>query len=39
MILGRPIPGSSPAIQKERELNRDAGIFYKKGEGAKLRGS
>ena len=39
MLLGRPIPGTSPAIQKERGLNRDVGIFYKKGEGAKLRGS
>jgi len=37
MALGFPIPGTSPAIQQERGLNRDATIFYKKGEGAKLR--
>jgi hypothetical protein len=37
MALGMPIPGTSPAIQQERNLNRDATIFYKKGEGAKLR--
>jgi hypothetical protein len=37
MALGRPIPGTSPAIQQQRGLNRDATIFYKKGEGAKLR--
>ena len=37
MALGVPIPGTSPAIQHERNLNRDATIFYKKGEGAKLR--
>ena len=38
MALGFPIPGTSPAKQQERGLNRDATIFYKKGEGAKLRG-
>jgi hypothetical protein len=32
-----PIPGTSPAIQQERDLNRDATIHYKKGEGKKLR--
>ena len=37
MALGRPIPGTSPAIQQERGINRDATIHYKKGEGAKLR--
>lgn len=37
MALGRPIPGTSPAIQQERNLNRDATIFYKRGEGAKRR--
>ena len=37
MMLGRPVPGSSPEIQQEQELNRDVGIHYMKGEGAKLR--
>jgi NADPH-dependent FMN reductase len=37
MALGRPVPGTSPAFQQELGLNRDATIFYKKGEGAKLR--
>jgi hypothetical protein len=37
MLLGVPVAGSSPAIQKARNLNRDVGIHYKKGEGAKLR--
>jgi multimeric flavodoxin WrbA len=37
MALGRAIPGSSPAIQHDLGLNRDATVFYKKGEGAKLR--
>jgi hypothetical protein len=37
MLLGVPVAGSSPAIQRARNLNRDAGIKYKKGEGAKLR--
>ena len=36
-ILGVPIPGTSPAIQQELDLNRDASIHYKKGEGEKLR--
>ncbi|HEU5154165.1 MAG TPA: hypothetical protein VFU03_05520 [Gemmatimonadales bacterium] len=39
LILGRPLPGTSPAIQQERGLNRDEGIRYKRGEGAKLRDS
>jgi hypothetical protein len=38
MALGRPFPGTSPAIQHELNLNRDATIWYKKGEGEKLRG-
>lgn len=37
MALGVPVAGTSPAIQQERNLNRDATIFYKRGEGAKLR--
>jgi hypothetical protein len=37
MALGKPVPGSSPARQQAQGLNRDASIFYKKGEGAKLR--
>jgi predicted Zn-dependent peptidase len=37
MLLGVPSAGSSPAVQQDRNLNRDAGIAYKKGEGAKLR--
>ncbi|HTL06134.1 MAG TPA: NAD(P)H-dependent oxidoreductase [Gemmatimonadales bacterium] len=37
MALGRPIPGSSPALQQELGLNRDATLRYKRGEGAKLR--
>jgi hypothetical protein len=37
MALGKPVPGTSPAIQQERGLNRDTTIFYKKSEGAKLR--
>ena len=37
MLLGFPQPGTSPAIQQEKNLNRDRSIFYKKGEGAKLR--
>ena len=35
--LGRPIAGSSPAIQQAQHLNRDATMHYKKGEGKKLR--
>jgi hypothetical protein len=37
MAFGLPIAGTSPAIQQELNLNRDATIFYKKPEGAKLR--
>ena len=38
MALGLPIPGTSPALQQEPGLDRDATIFYKRGEGDKLRG-
>ena len=37
MALGDAVPGSSPAIQENLDLNRDATIHYKKSEGAKLR--
>jgi hypothetical protein len=37
MALGRPIPGTSPAIQQDLGINRDATIRYKRGEGARLR--
>ncbi len=37
MALGIPVAGSSPAKQQAQGINRDASIFYKKGEGAKLR--
>ncbi len=37
MALGVPVPGTSPAVQQERGLNRDVGVLYKKGEGDKLR--
>ena len=37
MALGDAVPGSSPAIQEDLDLNRDASIHYKKSEGAKLR--
>jgi len=37
MALGVPIAGTSPAIQQERNLNRDATLNYRKGEGPKLR--
>jgi hypothetical protein len=37
MALGKAIPGTSPAVQHARQLNRDATIHYKRGEGAKLR--
>ena len=39
VALGKPTPGTSPAIQQARDLNRDATIHYKKGEGRKLRES
>jgi hypothetical protein len=29
MAIGRPVPGTSPAIQQERGLNRDATLAYK----------
>jgi hypothetical protein len=35
MALGRPITGSSPAIQQALGLNRDTGLRYKRGEGNK----
>ena len=37
MALGKAIPDTSPAIQHERGINRDATVFYKRGEGAKRR--
>jgi len=37
MALGRPKPGTSPAVQQARNLNRDATVHYKRGEGKKLR--
>ena len=37
LALGVPKRGSSPAIQQEENLNRDATLAYKKGEGEKLR--
>lgn len=37
MLLGIPTPGTSPSIQQDQGLNRDATIFYKRGEGSKLR--
>jgi hypothetical protein len=37
MALGAPEPGTSPAVQHERGINRDASIFYKRGEGVKAR--
>jgi len=38
IALGFPNPGTSPAIQQQRGLNRDVTVLYKKGEGDKLRG-
>jgi hypothetical protein len=35
MMLGRPIPGTSPAIQQARGLNRESRLRYKAGEGSK----
>lgn len=37
MAFGKAVPGTSPRVQDERGLNRDATLFYKKGEGRKLR--
>jgi len=37
MLLGMPIPGTSPEIQQRLGLNRDARIRYKEGEGDRLR--
>jgi NADPH-dependent FMN reductase len=37
MALGIPVPDTSPAIQQELELNHDATLHYKRGEGKKLR--
>jgi hypothetical protein len=37
VLPGLPGAGSSPAIQREPNLNRESGIAYEKGEGAKLR--
>jgi NADPH-dependent FMN reductase len=37
MALGIPVRDTSPAIQQELELNRDATLQYKRGEGKKLR--
>lgn len=37
MALGKAVPGTSPALQHERGINRDATLFYKRGEGAKRR--
>lgn len=37
MALGKAVPGTSPAIQHERGINRDASVLYKRGEGAKRR--
>lgn len=37
MLLGIPIPGSSPEIQQGLGLNRDTRLNYKEGEGERLR--
>ncbi len=37
MAFGSPTPGTSPAIQQDLNLNRDATVSYQEGEGAKLR--
>lgn len=37
MAVSLPIAGSSPARQQEQGINHDASLFYKKGEGVKLR--
>jgi hypothetical protein len=37
MMVGNPPKGSSPAIQQQLDLNKDATWYTKKGEGEKLR--
>lgn len=37
MIVGKPPKGSSPQVQQELDLNKDATWHTKKGEGEKLR--
>jgi hypothetical protein len=37
MLLGIPVPESSPARQKAQGINHETSMLYKKGEGAKLR--
>jgi hypothetical protein len=37
MMIGKPVPHSSPWYQHRRDLNQDATWFPKKGEGEKLR--
>jgi hypothetical protein len=37
MALGAPVPGSSPARQQDQGLNHEKSVFYKEGEGSKLR--
>jgi len=38
MMVGKPPKGSSPKIQQELDLNKDATWHTKKSEGKKLRG-
>jgi hypothetical protein len=37
MMAGKPPKGSSPQIQQDLDLNKDATWYTKKGEGTKLR--
>jgi hypothetical protein len=37
MMVGKPTKGSSPQIQQDLNLNKDATLSTKKGEGEKLR--
>lgn len=37
MLLGIPVPGTSPDIQQRLDLNRDVRLKYKEGEGERLR--
>ncbi len=37
MAIGKPKKGTSPAVQQEKDLNRDATLRYKEGEGSKVR--